>query len=647
MKKRDFDINTIIALSAFFGVLLVFSNTCFMLVTCCIDSIVFLVLLGVFVFACYPLGFIQIMIKIKDKEIDKKNDFYEKCLAGWKIASALSIMIFIAGLIVHLLYVAKDREWGEWGYGLMTGGIFFLLPCILMAMTYRYKVEINPMCKSDMGLQDAVEMKMWNIVLAELKKIDERSHLYGNSLIEAFLFLYHKYDIPFPDVERKEPERSEEEKEEIRDKMLELREADRSYHLENLFWYHVRYNTPFQLTKPKKESNAQESERYEYACNKYRKQIKITMGVCGKCEYENYGLYRQIWLDYSPSHADIPPIVNNPQLLFCNKYEFEEGKHTLRYYDEKGKHIPFPREELKSSLYCYEYGQWSRLLDYFEDTKMPVSFILLNELVIRLTCRELSRYNVDFIVTRGKAPLDRRVEETQYFCTIFDYQSSHEKDVEELKKKTWSSLNDAEIRRILMEIDYRYGFKEDDRESMPETVCKPSSKATLFEDYLNRCQKNRSLIIRLLEEVKKNYLPIQTIRGFERHDRLVRAFNSIMALYDHFKVDELGVCVLDYIIREYGRVTKKHFIKESDWLKILRDKWINSEDKPKDFKPELFLIALINNLAVQLTEKEMSVFDYSYQNMVEDEKKMFISMCHRWYNIEERLFVRNLLDLKL
>lgn len=636
MKKRDIDMNTIIALSAFFGVLLAFSNTYFMLVTLLIDSVVFLVLLAFFVFACCTYGFTQITIKIKDKKIDKKNNFYEKCFAGWKIASALSIIIFVAGLIVHLLYVAKDREWGEWGYGLMTGGIFFLLPCILMAMTYRYKVEIHPMCKSDMGLQDAVEMKMWNIVLAELKKIDERSHLYGDSLIKAFLSLYHKYDIPFPDVERKEPERSEKEKKEIHDKMLELREADSSYHLENLFWYHTRYNTPFQLTKPKKESNAQERERYECACNKYRKQIKITMGVCGKCEYENYGLYRQIWLDYSPSHANIPPIVNNPQLLFCNKYEFEEGRRTLRYYDGKGKHIPFPREELKSSLYCYEYGQWSRLLDYFEDTKMPVSFILLNELVIRLTCRELSRYNVNFMVTRGKPPLDKRVEKSQYS------EFSHENAVEELKKRTWNSLNNAEIRRILMEIDYRYEFEESVRECTSETVYKPASATILFDDYLNRCQENRSLIIRLLGECKKNYPPIQTIHGFERHDRLVRAFDSIMALYDHFKVDELGVCMLDYIIREYGRVTKKYFIKATDWLKILRDKWVDSRDKPKDFKPELFLIALINNLAVQLTEKEMSVFDYCYQKMVEDEKKIFISMCHRWYNIEERLFVQKL-----
>lgn len=231
--------------------------------------------------------------------------------------------------------------------------------------------------KTNVKLQDELEMKFWSQILSDLKRMDETNHLYGDELMEAFKILYHEYNVVFPDIESQ---------------------------------YHYRSKA-----EKKRAVYQSQKQRYESACCIYNSQIKTATKYFSDADYRLSSFYRQIWLDFSPLRADIPPIVNNPKLLYCSPYKFNYvGKNTasFKYFDNFGNEVPLPSKEEKSSLFCYGYHPISyRLYGASNDVGfVPVPVRLIDNLVVELTKEGLKRHGFQYSPDRKDSELTTEQE---------------------------------------------------------------------------------------------------------------------------------------------------------------------------------------------------------------------------------------------
>lgn len=232
--------------------------------------------------------------------------------------------------------------------------------------------------KTNVKMQDELEMKYWSQIFSELKRMDDANHLYGNELMEALKILYSEYHAVFPDVKAKYVYQSK---------------ADK-----------------------KRNIYATAKQRFEAACNIYNSQIqKATKYFNPQDDYRLSSFYRQIWLDFSPTRADIPPIVSNPKLLYCTPYKFNYiGKNTasFKYFDVFGSEVALPTKEEKLSLFRYGYHPISyRLYGAPNDIGfVPVPVFLIDNLVIHLATEGLKRHGFQYSPDRKDSELTTEQE---------------------------------------------------------------------------------------------------------------------------------------------------------------------------------------------------------------------------------------------
>lgn len=216
-------------------------------------------------------------------------------------------------------------------------------------------------CNTNVKLQDELEKKYFVQIINDLKRMDSVNRLYGDKLITAFRVLFDKYHLSFPDVEG-----------------------------------HYVYQNKSQKNK---RIYATATECFRDACHRYETQLRIRFTTGGAFSFlspippnnklETYSLWRHIWLEYSPFFDDEPPIIKHPELLYSEPYKmkFLEKDNGVKYFDKDGKRAMSPSKNEKATLYKYVYHPVSFRL--FITTATPIPVYLLNDLVVKLTDKEL------------------------------------------------------------------------------------------------------------------------------------------------------------------------------------------------------------------------------------------------------------------
>lgn len=222
------------------------------------------------------------------------------------------------------------------------GGIS-LVGIILMFIAgfARCRSVVTESVRTDVAAQKQIEKELFVHLFKELEKMDQVNHLYGDKLMKAIYALYQKYGVSTSDAET---------------------------------ILGVKFSKNFVLGMAPS------------VIKKAMKKYHIT-------DIEPFPIYRQIWLDYSPHHGDIPPLVNNPDLLILEKTVARRVlglfvRYPKKHYNSAGVEIKHPRIREKKFLYRYKYngGSWRLVLNGLT-TPLPLYWI--NKLVVELAKRRL------------------------------------------------------------------------------------------------------------------------------------------------------------------------------------------------------------------------------------------------------------------
>lgn len=235
--------------------------------------------------------------------------------------------------------------------------------------------------KTNVKMQDELEKKFFTQIIDELKRMDSVNRLYGDELINALAVLYDEYHTVFPDVESHYVYQSKSQRKSnvYKTSSERLQEACKRYHIQSIAKM-PSYHGPFSLVS--------------------------LPAYPPSSELEPYPLWRHIWLEYSPLLEDETPIVQHPELLYCEPYKSRLFQsHRVKYFDKNGTEITPATKEEKYRLYQYSYDAVSYRLSAGNSsiekyTNVPVPLFLINNLVVHLATEGLKRHGFEYSTDR-------------------------------------------------------------------------------------------------------------------------------------------------------------------------------------------------------------------------------------------------------